>query len=176
MLRPPTRLITAAKAIVLAAMVGLAAMPAQAAQISLPFKVKVSLAGSNGANTGLCRSMASTSTFGATVTFVCSTGATVDISPGANGTPWAPTNGYAYRYAANVPKAWEPSSTEVATFGESGMSLIPLHDDAFGYLTQVYRGGELFGIVDGIAGIGTITSWRVVSETNHDYLEMLVQW
>lgn len=46
----------------------------------------------------LCRDVNPPGAFGATVIVVCSTGATVNISPGTSGAPWSPVRGGANRY------------------------------------------------------------------------------
>ena len=46
----------------------------------------------------LCRNVNPPGAFGATVIVVCSTGATVRISPGTSSMPWSPMHGGAYRY------------------------------------------------------------------------------
>lgn len=44
------------------------------------------------------------------------------------------------------------------------------------FLFHVSRAGEWLGSVDGEAGNGTITTWRVVHLANRDYLEIMVGW
>jgi hypothetical protein len=83
-----------ALAVVLATAVG----PVQAGQAGAQFNVAVKLQSNVPRSNGLCR----TSSFGAIVTIVCSTGAVVDISPGRSGMPWSPMHGGAYRFATEV--------------------------------------------------------------------------
>jgi hypothetical protein len=92
------------------------AAPAYAGAAQASFGVRINLlAGSppNGGTpvTGFCRSNTGTGAFGATITFVCSTGAIVDISPGGTGMPWAPMHGRAFRYVTTVSMAGETLGT-----------------------------------------------------------------
>lgn len=51
-----------------------------------------------------------------------------------------------------------------------------VQDGSYRFVTVVSRAGEPTGAVDSYAGIGTITSWRVISLVELDYLEMMVHW
>ncbi len=44
------------------------------------------------------------------------------------------------------------------------------------FLLQLQRGGGTIGTVDGLVPPGTVTSWRVVSGADRDYLEIVVGW
>lgn len=128
---------------------GLLALPAQAAQRSGQFAVTVNLLSASNPvasnptlqKTIFCRSSPALA-FGAIVTVVCSTGAVVDISAPANDIPRTPMH--------------------------SGGS-------ANRYILQG-SGGGLPGIVDSYIGPGTTSSWRMVQLTDRDYLELLVGW
>ncbi len=123
-----------ARFFVLAALLVLWVPPSQAALSNGQFSVSINLLMGNpqtgeAQQTGFCKESTGTGNFAAAVTYVCSTGTVVDVSPTG-----------AYRYVT------------------------------------VFRGGKLWGTVDSYTGIGTITSWRVVSLTDLDYLEMMVLW
>jgi len=92
--------------------------------------------------TGFCTKTTGSGVFGSTITYACSTGSIVDISPDTTGMPWVPMHGGAYRYVTNI-------------YSSAGTPL---------------------GTVDSYAGIGTITTWRVVQLADRDYLEMMVLW
>lgn len=44
------------------------------------------------------------------------------------------------------------------------------------FLLQLQRGGGTIGTVEGLVPPGTVTSWRVVSGADRDYLEIVVGW
>lgn len=100
-----------ARTFMLAALLVLWASPGLAAQNSAQFAVSINLLAGGVPQTGFCRSYTGSSAFGATVTYVCSTGTTVDVSPGGAGAPWAPIYGGAYRYVTSVSRAGEPLGT-----------------------------------------------------------------
>lgn len=128
----------------LAIVLGLSAVPVNAAQLNGQFNVTVNVQSANSPTlpqTGFCRTNPGGQAFGATVTVVCSTGAVVDISPGHTGLPWSPMHGGAYRYLINV-----------------------------------RRGDDLLGTIDSYVGAGNAISWRVISLTDRDYLEILTDW
>ena len=82
-------------------MVGLSAVPSQAAQVNGQFNVTVNLQSANSPTlpqSAFCTTTPGGLAFGATVTVVCSTGALVDIAPSRTGMPWSPMHGGAYRY------------------------------------------------------------------------------
>lgn len=60
--------------------------------------------------------------------------------------------------------------------GRPGLPLSPMHGGAYRFVTEVWRSGNRFDVVDVSPGIGTTTMWRVVNLTNRDYLEMTVAW
>jgi hypothetical protein len=87
----------------LAAVLGLAALPAHTAQVGGQFSVTVSvLPGVQIPNTALCRVTNLPGSFGATVTVVCSTGAVVDVSMAGRGLPPTVANGGAFRFLTSV--------------------------------------------------------------------------
>lgn len=47
---------------------------------------------------------------------------------------------------------------------------------AYRYLFQLSNGGELLGTINSYAGVGSETSWRVITLTDRKYLEMQVGW
>ena len=51
-----------------------------------------------------------------------------------------------------------------------------MQDSSYRFVTQVSRAGESLGTVDSYTGGGTVTSWRIFSLANLDYLEMMVHW
>jgi len=86
------------------------------------------------------------------------------------------------------------SSNRIGSFGEtitvicstgkqvnfrSNTSALPwtaIQDGPFRFVTVLSKAGEPKGMVDSYTGFGTITSWRVVSLKDIDYLEMTVHW
>jgi hypothetical protein len=145
-------LVCVIRSYMLITLLGLLAVPAQAAQVSSPFAVTVNLLQAGNLNplsasdptlqkTVFCRSSPALA-FGAIVTVVCSTGAVVDIAPPAN----------------NIPR------TPVHSGGSANR-----------YIMQG-SGGGLPGIVDSYIGPGTTSSWRMVQLTDRDDLELLVGW
>ena len=94
------QLVNGASCCMLAALLGLTAVPVNAAQVSGQFNVTVNLQSTS--SSAFCRSSNALGSFGATVTVVCSTGAVVDISPGSTGMPWSPMHGGANRYVTQV--------------------------------------------------------------------------
>ena len=95
------RQVNTAGCCMLAAVLGLSAVPVNAAQTSGQFNVTVNLQSANSPalpQTVFCTTNPGGLAFGATVTVVCSTGAVVDISPGRTGMPGAPMHGGVYRY------------------------------------------------------------------------------
>jgi hypothetical protein len=60
--------------------------------------------------------------------------------------------------------------------GDSGiLPSTTKQDDSYRFLTQISKAGELLGTVDSYTG-GAVTSWRMVSLANRNYLEMMVHW
>lgn len=71
------------------------------------------------------------------------------------------------------------SSSRIGVFGEAITVICSSgepQDNAYRFVTLVSKAGELLGTVESYAGTGTITSWRVVSLSNLDYLELMVGW
>jgi hypothetical protein len=66
----------------------------------------------------------------------------------------------------------------IASFSGNSTSLsrTTMQDSSYRFVTQVSRAGESLGTVDSYTGGGTVTSWRVISLVNQDYLEMMVHW
>ena len=138
------RLVNIARCCALATVLGFAAVPVNAAQVSSSFNVTVNLQSANSPTlpqTIFCRTNPGGLAFGAMVTVVCSTGAVVDISP-----------------------------------GRTGRSGPPMHGGAYRYVTQVLWNGDWVESLDDTPGIGTITSWRIVSLLNRNYIELTVGW
>ena len=92
----------AAGALALAAAFSAIPGTVDARQSSSQFQVTVDYRDANNPASAFCRSSNPPGSFGATVTYVCSTGAVVDISPSHPGMPWSPTHGGAYRYITQV--------------------------------------------------------------------------
>lgn len=49
-------------------------------------------------------------------------------------------------------------------------------DSPFRYLISAYSAGQPLGVVDSYTGVGTFTTWRMISLDHQDYLEMMVHW
>jgi len=92
----------AAKVLTLAAILFLWASPVQAAIRSAQFDVSINLLSDAISTKGLCLTHTGSGTFGATITYVCSTGTTVDISTNQADTP---VRGDAYRFLTHIIKA-----------------------------------------------------------------------
>ena len=52
----------------------------------------------------------------------------------------------------------------------------PLHRGAYRFVTQVNWNGDWLDSLDDPAGMGTITTWRVVKLVDRNYLEMTIGW
>jgi hypothetical protein len=52
----------------------------------------------------------------------------------------------------------------------------PIHGGANRYITDLTEYGSYSGSVDGYISTGTVASWRQVSFTDRDYMELLVAW
>ena len=115
---------------------------ANAAQISAPFKVKVSVGGE--ISGGICSRHTDPSTFGAIVNIVCATGTLVGLEAPKNAVAWTPVHGGAYRFTRVSP--------------------------------DEIRGVSYVQSTGSYTGIGTVTSWRMVSLADREYLEMLIDW
>lgn len=103
--RTLTFLGVAARVFALAALLGLWASHSQAAQSSAQFTVSINLLAASPQpgeprQTGFCQKSTGAGAFGATVTFVCTTGAMVDISPDGP-----------YRFVTNISIDGRPLST-----------------------------------------------------------------
>lgn len=66
----------------------------------------------------------------------------------------------------------------LAGFSSDASSLpwATMQPGTYRFVTQVSSAGEFLGTVDSYFGAGTVTSWRVISLSNRDYLEMMVHW
>jgi hypothetical protein len=53
---------------------------------------------------------------------------------------------------------------------------LPIHGGANRYIANLTNSGSYRGTVNGYMSAGTVASWRQVSFTNRDYLELLVAW
>ena len=91
----------AARVLTLSATLFLWASPIQAAISSSQFEVSINLLSDTSSNKGLCISKSS-GPFSATITYVCTTGTTVDISSSKAGKP---VRGDAYRFLTHISKA-----------------------------------------------------------------------
>ena len=60
--------------------------------------------------------------------------------------------------------------------GRMGRSGSPMHGGAYRYVTQVFWNGDWVESLDDTPGTGTITSWRMVSLLNRNYIELTVGW
>lgn len=128
--------------LLLAASFAVLAPLANAAQISAPFKVKVSVGGELAG--GVCSRHTDPSTFGAIVNIVCATGALVGLDAPRSAVAWTPVHGGAYRFTRVSP--------------------------------DEIRGVSYVQSTGSYTGIGTVTSWRMVSLADREYLEMLIDW
>jgi len=132
------------------AALGVQSVPAFAGIGSGTFNVIIDLSlpesgsGPGTPSSGFCRSEPGAGTFGAIVTFVCSTGSIVDLGAPKSAVSWVPIHGGAYRF---------------------------IHLESKGLPDRVVRIG-----IDGYTGTGTVTSWRVVTLAERDYLEMMIGW
>lgn len=96
------------RAVGMALVLGVCALPGHAATSGTRFNVTVDLqSGERAPTTEFCRTSDAAGAFGATVTVVCSTGAVVDISSGQSGMPWVPMHGGAYRHLFHVTRNGE---------------------------------------------------------------------
>ena len=92
---PPRHPARTAGALALAALLGVAGLPAHAGQLAVPFTVKVTLAPNT---TGICRSTRQIGVFGTAVTVDCTTGAPAAFSGDAGQLPWATVPDGPFRY------------------------------------------------------------------------------
>ncbi len=53
---------------------------------------------------------------------------------------------------------------------------LPIHGGANRYIANLTNFGSYRGTVDGYMSAGTVASWRQVSFTDRDYLELIVAW
>lgn len=58
----------------------------------------------------------------------------------------------------------------------AGQPWSPMHGGAYRYVFQANRGNDTLGTIDSYVGVGTTTSWRVVTLSNWDYFEMTTAW
>ena len=56
-----------------------------------------------------------------------------------------------------------------------GMPWLPMHGGAYRFLTRI-TSAELSGTVDSYTGVGTSTSFRLISAAGWEYVEMTVGW
>ena len=59
---------------------------------------------------------------------------------------------------------------------DSRSSWEPTHGGSHRFLPPVSLAGVMSGSLDMNTGLGTVTSWRVISLADRDYLEMTVRW
>ena len=97
--------------------------------------------------------------------------------------PRRPTATSAFCRTDSMPGAFGATVTIVCSTGvvvniepPRGAALAPMHGGAYRYLTQVAVGGQILGTVDIYSGLGTITSWRVVTLGDRRYVEMTLNW
>ena len=60
--------------------------------------------------------------------------------------------------------------------GRTGIPWSPMHGGAYRYVTQVLWNGDWLESLDDTPGTGTVTSWRIVSLLNRNYIELTVGW
>jgi hypothetical protein len=86
--------------------------------------------------------------------------------------------------STNAPGAFGATVTIVCATGaivdlapaNTRQPYVPTHGGAFRYVTQVSNGSGLLGTVDVYSGLGTITTWRVISHAGQEYVEMTLGW
>ena len=112
----------------------------------------------------------------------------VQLSTGFNVTiklqPAQPPANTALCKSSNIPGAFGATVTIVCATGaiidlapnSPRQPYVPTHGGAFRYVTQVSNASGLLGTVDVYSGVGTITTWRVISAAQREYLEMTVGW
>jgi hypothetical protein len=59
---------------------------------------------------------------------------------------------------------------------DSRSSWGPAHGGSYRFLPPVSLAGVMSGSLDMNTGLGTVTSWRVITLVDRDYLEMTVRW
>jgi len=69
------------------------------------------------------------------------------------------------------------SGESVAFSGKAaGLPWSPVQDGAYRFITFAPGSAEALDDVTSFAGIGTVTSWRVIKLSNRDYLELMIGW
>ena len=95
-----------------AALLGIWALPGQAAQTNGSFPVSINLLSGGGpSNTALCRSSSGIGAFGTALTIVCSNGTVVNYPGDPSNLPWINTQDSSYDYFLTVYSAGQPIGT-----------------------------------------------------------------
>jgi len=105
--RSQIRPATAARTVILAAVIGLEALTAYAAQSNMQFNVVVRQTIGDTANLGLCRNSTKIGSFGEAMTVMCSSGTTVDFTGDTSSLPWIATQDGAFRFVTIASRTGE---------------------------------------------------------------------
>ncbi len=69
------------------------------------------------------------------------------------------------------------SGESVAFTGDTvGLPWSPVHDGSYRFITHANSADLPLSFSDNYAGLGTVTSWRMVNYSNRDYLELMIGW
>jgi len=69
------------------------------------------------------------------------------------------------------------SGESVAFSGDTtGLPWSPVQDGGYRFITYTPESDESLDEISSYAGVGTVTSWRVVNLSNRDYLELMIGW
>lgn len=105
--------------------------------------------------------------------------------PGSGSGPGNPNSGFcrsepsAATFGAIVTFVCRTGSIVDLGAPKSAVAWVPIHGGAYRFIHLESKGlpDRLVRIgVDGYTGIGTVTSWRVVTLAERDYLEMMIGW
>ncbi len=114
-----------------------------------------------------------TNSFAVSVTLAGNSGATP--LPGAN-TAFCINRDTPDSFGAKVIVICQTGQIVGITPNNSDNPWLPVHGGAKQYATELTNFGSYTGMVDGYMSAGTVASWRQVSFTDRDYLEILVAW
>jgi hypothetical protein len=62
------------------------------------------------------------------------------------------------------------------TGNASNLPWATVQDNSFRFMLNSYGAVGLPGSLDNYAGVGTITTWRIIKLSNRDYLELMIHW
>lgn len=105
--------------------------------------------------------------------------------PGSGSGPGNPSSGFCRSepstgtFGAIVTFVCRTNSIVTLGAPQSAVAWVPIHGGAYRFIHLESKGlpDRVVRIgIDGYTGIGTVTSWRVVTLTERDYLEMMIGW